>query len=370
MTVHQGKGMEWPVVFIPCLTRNRFPSKKPGGKTKWHVIPRQAVRHADGYDGSVPDERRLFYVALTRSKRYLFCSWAPVRDNTLYRQPSIFVAELASSDGVLTREPRRPVPERLPARPHRAVANVAFSFSELKYLFECQYQFKLRFMYGFNPPIHEALGYGKSLHDALAEVHKRALRGDVIGESAVPELLDRHLHVPFAYPDLRADLRASGIDALAHYIRANADLLERVEHVEQLVELNLSDGIVVNGRIDLIRRTDTREIVIIDFKSTERAQEEDVTRMQLHVYAIGYRELTGHSADLIEIYNLDRGATQREEVDANLEAATVSAISRAGASVKSNQLARLAEWTDTCAECDLVGICRRKPVSAEILPSS
>ncbi|MGK2855482.1 MAG: hypothetical protein ACSLE3_15475, partial [Microbacteriaceae bacterium] len=31
--------------------------------------------------------------------------------------------------------------------------------SELKYLIDCPYQFKLRFMYGFNPPIHEALGY-------------------------------------------------------------------------------------------------------------------------------------------------------------------------------------------------------------------
>ncbi len=30
-----------------------------------------------------------------------------------------------------------------------------------KYLFECTYQFKLRFLYGFNPPLHEALGYGK-----------------------------------------------------------------------------------------------------------------------------------------------------------------------------------------------------------------
>jgi DNA helicase-2/ATP-dependent DNA helicase PcrA len=55
------------------------------------------------------------------------------------------------------------------------------SFSELKYLFECPYQFKLRFLYGFNPPLHEALGYGKGLHDALSEVHKRALAGDIVG---------------------------------------------------------------------------------------------------------------------------------------------------------------------------------------------
>lgn len=37
----------------------------------------------------------------------------------------------------------------------------------------------MRFLYGFNPPIHEALGYGKSVHDCMAEVHKRAMAGDV-----------------------------------------------------------------------------------------------------------------------------------------------------------------------------------------------
>ena len=54
--------------------------------------------------------------------------------------------------------------------------DVTLSFSDLKYFFECPYEFKLRFLYGFNPPIHEALGYGKSVHDVMAEVHKRALR--------------------------------------------------------------------------------------------------------------------------------------------------------------------------------------------------
>jgi len=75
--------------------------------------------------------------------------------------------------------------------------------------------------------------------------------------------------------------------------------------VEQVVEINMGDGIVVNGRIDLIRRTDRREVIVVDFKSTERAQTESLTRTQLHVYALGYRELKGESADLIEIHNLE-----------------------------------------------------------------
>src|SRR5207245_10631093 len=85
---------------------------------------------------------------------------------------------------------------------------VTLSFSELKYLFECPYQFKLRFLYGFNPPLHEALGYGKGLHDALSEVHKRALAGDIVRRDVAATLVDRHLHTPLAYERLHDQLRA------------------------------------------------------------------------------------------------------------------------------------------------------------------
>ena len=43
MTVHQAKGMQWPVVFVPALLKNRFPAKKPGGRNVWHLLPRAGV---------------------------------------------------------------------------------------------------------------------------------------------------------------------------------------------------------------------------------------------------------------------------------------------------------------------------------------
>src|SRR5262249_52444466 len=101
MTVHQAKGMQWPVVFVPCLQRNRFPAAGVGGKNRWHVIPRAAVRNADRYDGGVADERRLFYVALTRAQKYLYCSWAPAAAKGRYSKPSQFVGELTACPKVL-----------------------------------------------------------------------------------------------------------------------------------------------------------------------------------------------------------------------------------------------------------------------------
>ena len=65
MTVHQAKGMQWPVVFLPALLRNRFPAAGVGGANVWHLLPRAGVERQARYEGTVEDERRLFYVAMT-----------------------------------------------------------------------------------------------------------------------------------------------------------------------------------------------------------------------------------------------------------------------------------------------------------------
>ena len=104
--------------------------------------------------------------------------------------------------------------------------------------------------------------------------------------------------------------------AVARYLTDHAGDLARTVHSERQIQVHVAPGITVDGRIDLVRRLDTDELAIVDSKSTARAQDEDVTRDQLHVYAVGYEELTGDRADLIEVLNLDeQGKTVREQVE-------------------------------------------------------
>lgn len=360
-TIHQAKGMQWPAVFVPAMRRNRFPSPRQGGLNVFHALPATAVRDADRYRGLLADERRLFYVAVTRAQKYLALTFSP-GEPPRYHNRSEFFDHATRQASVLTRAIPLPDVDRLPPRPRHELPDVIFSFSELKYLFECPYEFKLRFLYGFNPPIHEALGYGKSVHDALAEMHKRALRGDIVTQHEVEELVDRHLHTPFAYPALRTQLRDAAVDSVRRYLLANGATLERTLYSEQQVEVHVAPGITVNGRIDLIKRLDTDETAIVDFKSTERAQAEDVTRDQLHVYALGYQELTGERADLIEILNLDAGANSvREVVDDELLGGIGGKIRAAGTALRDNELPRHPYWCEACERCDLVGLCRQRP---------
>ena len=358
MTVHKAKGMQWPAVFVPCLRQNRFPSRRHGGRSVWHIIPDVAVANADRYKGTEEDERRLFFVAVTRSEKYLFCSWAPIQDNRQQRRVSQFHRDITNNEHVLTRDPRAELPPMILPQPRQENITLALTFSELKYFFTCSYLFKLRFLYGFDAPINRALGYGKSMHNALAEIHAESIQGRIPDVDEVDRLVDEHLNLPFANVPVEQNLRRAARAALTRYLNEHSRNLNNLEHVEKVIELKLQEGIVVNGRIDLIRRADTNEVLIVDFKSDERAQAEDITQRQLHVYAVGYEQLTGMRADLIEIHNLDRGGAIREVIDDALTEDTLEIVMEAGYALRENALPRLINWCADCANCDLAAICR------------
>ncbi len=78
-TVHQAKGLEWDTVFIIHLADGGFPNKR-----------------AMGEEGGIEEERRLFYVAVTRARRRLFLSYPLTMgfDALVLNQPSQFIDDL------------------------------------------------------------------------------------------------------------------------------------------------------------------------------------------------------------------------------------------------------------------------------------
>jgi DNA helicase-2/ATP-dependent DNA helicase PcrA len=356
MTVHQAKGMQWPVVFVPALLKNRFPSKKQSGRSVWHLVPKAGVKDPERYVGSIEDERRLFYVAMTRSQKFLHLTNAPVPGNPLFQTRSVFLDDILASKHVKRRMQDYSARPRLAPTPRAGVANVVFSFSDLKYLFECPYQFKLRILYGFNAPIHEQLGFGRSLHNALADVHARALRRDPISQEDAEALVATHLHLPFAHPQMREDLARAAKSIVANYITDNQNIFDKIEFSEKQVEINLGDGIRIIGRIDLVHRIDTGETTIVDLKSNDRAQPEDVTETQLHVYALGYQELTGRRADYVQIYELDDRRPKTRSVDDDFIADVRTHVRASAEMLRHSNLPSRPDRS-RCSRCDHRRLC-------------
>ncbi len=93
MTIHAAKGLEFPAVFAVGLEENLFPS------------PMSLYTRED-----LEEERRLFYVAITRAEKHLFISFANTRykfGTLQYSEPSRFLKELPETELHLMGAPAR-----------------------------------------------------------------------------------------------------------------------------------------------------------------------------------------------------------------------------------------------------------------------
>ena len=111
MSVHKSKGLDFVTVFLPDLVKNNFPSRKMGGKKYWQVLGGTFEENKDKYESDIEDERKLFYVAVTRAKRNLYMSYVLEEFEV-----SCFVREAAASPSLsINREDL----EYRPTRPSR-----------------------------------------------------------------------------------------------------------------------------------------------------------------------------------------------------------------------------------------------------------
>ena len=144
--------------------------------------------------------------------------------------------------------------------------------------------------------------------------------------------------------------------AIAGYIERNSEDFSNLEFFEKGIEIALGDGVTVVGRIDLVKRIDTGEITVVDLKSSERAQAEDVTETQLHIYALGYQELTGRDADYVEIYELDEQKAKIRSVDEEFIADVKRDVGKAAVALRRNTLEPRPQ-PRSCSACDYRNLC-------------
>lgn len=302
-TIHQAKGLEWPLVFVPALTARRFPSSKTGQAGDWRVPTKLFDRFR--YEGSENDERRLFYVAMTRAREFLSLSTFTKMKHA--QNPSPFLAEVVADQIPTLRSlPSPPKPE--PSGESDSLLEI--TFSELASFRDCGMAYRLRTVIGFQPPLVPELGFGKAVHHVLREVAEYVQR---YHKKPTPKQLDRlfddGFYLPAANRAGHREMKANGRKLVDRYLTEYADDLARVWALERPFELHLGVATVI-GRADVIidESNGQERLTIVDYKTAANAHEQHDFQLQVYTDA-GRRE--GLTVDRALVHDL-RSATRYE----------------------------------------------------------
>jgi DNA helicase-2/ATP-dependent DNA helicase PcrA len=319
LTIHQAKGLEWPVVFLPSLVQGRFPSRRAGEPQDWllpeSVFPPDVRRR---YEGGDAEERRLFYVAMTRARDSIFVS-AFERKTNRFRS-SEYLIDIAGGPPSPCAE--LPLPNPPESGAGRDVPTLDVAFSDLAVFEECGHRYRLSTVLGFQTQIAPELGYGHAIHHVLRLVADTVRRSGTLPSAAqVDELVAREFYVPFASPQAFETMRRAARRLVTTYMERYAPDLIRVWAVERPFALHLDDGIV-SGRADVILdQEDGRSgaLAIVDYKLATDEDRQARYEEQLRVYALSGRGegLDVHAAYLHELrdgtrisVNIELPATQ------------------------------------------------------------
>lgn len=359
MTVHQSKGLEFAAVFIPQLNKNFFPAQRVGGKGIWHVIDKSWITNAERFNGDIEEERKLFYVAVTRAKKYLYLTRSKSGRNKTISQ---FLVEAKDSsylvkyDGNIQYDASNIPNVRDESMP------LSLNFSLLEDYFDCPYRFKLSMFYGFVQPIVPALGYGNVLHNIVRNIHIAAINGQSLTKEDLKQMVDEAFYLPYATPKIEENMYKSVTRAIDNYVEHNRDEMKNSYMAEADIEIDMGDGITVNGRIDLVKKVTEKgkeQTTIVDFKTANKEVVESINKEQLKIYALGYQVLTGEMADYMEVYQLDSENSAKEPITNTVIDEVKKEITDAANNIRKNNLPRKCN-KDNCSKCHLNYLCLSK----------
>ena len=154
MSIHQAKGLEFPVVVMGSVVNGRlpiFPRPEPF-EIPYHL---RASGRPEVEDPHLVDERKLFYVAATRARDLLIIGTSDAKTE-LGGGPSIFLQEMFGNNQI--EDATQAYVENAESKLHPNAIMPRHSFSKLSYFLECPMRYKYAVVYNLHVPWREALG--------------------------------------------------------------------------------------------------------------------------------------------------------------------------------------------------------------------
>jgi DNA helicase-2/ATP-dependent DNA helicase PcrA len=329
MTVHGAKGLEFPHVFILRANANSFPCSY---RETLVAFPRElrdadSITEADDKTLHGQEERRLFYVAMTRARDSLYI-YSRQGKGKANKNPDGYMRELIenrSLSGSLTAIPARGAQASLDifaetslAYPAESQTNMWFDLPVLEGLesrlsasavdtYErCGLQFKLERDWRLSAKPAAAMQYGAAIHRVLKTYFDSVNLGRPKTEDELIDLFRNDLAEAKILEPYQHELyEKQGIEQLRDFLAAVRSRAPQVLHTEQSFEIRMGETTVA-GRVDRIDQRPDGSVAIVDYKTGKARDQEDADEsLQLSLYAIAAREKWGYNVGALIFYNLE-----------------------------------------------------------------
>lgn len=365
LTIHQSKGMEFPIVMVDSLANV---PRKNTNNLMMQIEERYFKRPAfEPYAVTkFFDFWRLYYTAFSRAQDLLILTC-----NEDKRIPSNYFKDIYSelqsvdSSGFDLREFH-----------FKQIKDVniknTYSFTSHITVYEtCALQYKFYRELEFMPVRANAMLFGTLVHETIEDIHRAALRHEeqTITEDNVSRWFDSNYmsltkteHTYLAEPQREAALK----QVLRYMERQHGDW-SQIQQAEVDVSLVKPDYII-EGKIDLIRgEGDTVEIV--DFKAERKPDMEKMRarleqyRRQLHIYAHLVEERTGRKVSKMHLYYTgedDGVPTITYPYTKSAVEGTMAVFDDTVKKIMKKDFHRCADDPKVCAECDFRFYCKNK----------
>jgi DNA helicase-2/ATP-dependent DNA helicase PcrA len=298
LTIHQAKGLEFPVVVVGSLS-NQLASPKQIDRDLgpfYHRSPFEPESRITLFD-----RMRLHYVAFSRPQKVLVLTaheppkdhFAPIWQG-LPQWPYVQKELLAAQ--------RFEVHERMAVKK-------TYSFTgDLKIYETCPRQYQFFRAYDFTPSRSAVIFFGLLVHQTIEEIHRIALDGklDTLDEPRIRELFDRTFRF-LCLSDVRPigdAARESAFAQVMNYFRQNRDQMNRVIQTEVDVSLE-KESYILAGKVDLLLGGDGK-LELLDFKTSPRPKDSPeliaAYERQLCTYAHILERRHGRRVDRLLLY--------------------------------------------------------------------
>ncbi len=372
LTVHKAKGLEFPVVFLVGCAESKFPLQRRGDAL---ALPEELVKEepATAAGGShLLEERRLFYVAMTRAMDELVLTSAADYGASRARKVSRFVVEaldLPSPRPVSRRTaPLEALAREAPPPAAKPPIEVPIPDDELLRLSYRQIDdyetcpLKYRYLHVLRVPLlpHHAVVYGHAVHEAVRSHFERRLAGR---ETTVEALLEAFraawVSEGFLSREHEEERRREGEQVLRRFHAEEQAIPWRPVAVEEEFAFQMERD-RVQGRYDLVLEQGG-ETAIVDFKTGEVRDQKTAERraresLQLDVYALAHLRTKGRLPERVELRFLESGFTGSRRPTLDETVATESRIRAAAGGIRRRDFPARPTFF-ACSQCPFREIC-------------